>query len=68
MLADRLLRRALVSHPEDAASWYRFALVALDLGHRNEAQTALRAVLALDPGGTLGHLAERTLQGIPGGG
>lgn len=67
-LADRLLRRSLASHPDDAATWYRFALVSTDLGRTGEARASLRAVLALDPGGTLGLLAERTLQGIPGGG
>lgn len=65
-LAGRLLLRSLNLDPADALTWYRYGLVALDSGLVAEAEAAMAAAVALDPGGPTGALAERTRQAIRG--
>ena len=67
LTGERLLGQALSLDPSSALAWYRYALVLLDLGRDAEAQRALDNAAALDPGGVVGQLADRSLDNLLAG-
>ena len=48
--AERLLRRATETAPEDAAAWNNLGVVLLETGRHDEARAAFRRAVALDDG------------------
>ena len=64
-VAERLLWRALSMDPGLASAHYHRGLVQLALGDLASAVDSLRRAQALDPGGRIGDLAERSLANLP---